>query len=170
MHPDPAGFTSLVNQKVGELSTRSETDAWAACAAVWAHVFVLASPGWQRWPQLAGPLGKALLAAMGAVTGGGEPVPAGLIAHLEEFDVEDDGSAEWQYAIDVTAMLLSVLNGEGLVTCATTTLTTYLEGTFNVVANNVAAVAGHPISQLEASSRVPDDEIWRRAVRFVRAL
>jgi hypothetical protein len=160
---------ALVSEKVGELSTRPETDAWAACAAVWAHAFVLAGPGWRRWPHLERPTADALVTAI-LVTSRGGTAPPELIASLESFDVEDDGSAEWQYVIDTIAMLLPALTGEDLVSCATTTLTTYLEGTFNIVANQFATLNGRPISQLEASSRVPEDGAWRRAVALVKAL
>jgi hypothetical protein len=164
-----ADVTSLVREKVAELSTRSEPDAWAACAAVWARAFVLATPGWRRWPDLGNLLGEALGTTL-LVVPGATPAPPGLIERLESFDVEDDGSAEWQYAIDVAAMLLSALGGDPLPACATATLTTYLEGTFNVVANNLAMANGRPISQLEAVDRVPESDTWRRAVAFVQSL
>ena len=161
--------TTLVDEKVAELATRSEPDAWAACAAVWTRVFVLATPGWRRWPDLGNLIGEALATTL-LVVPGALPVPPGLIGRLESFDIEDDGSAEWQYAIDVAAMLLSALGGDPLETCATTTLTTYLEGTFTVVANTLATTNGHPISHLEATNRVPESDTWRRAIAFVRAL
>jgi hypothetical protein len=164
-----AELTSLVDKKVGELSTRPAEDAWAACAAVWAHVFVLATPGWQRWPAVRRTVGDALLAAVDVATG--EQGGAGdVVARLEAFDVEDDGSAEWQRVIDIISMLLSALTGDGAIACATTALTTYLEGTFNILANDLATRDGHPISQADASRRIPEDERWQRAVAFVSAL
>jgi hypothetical protein len=163
--------TSLVAKKVGELSTRPAGDTWAACAAVWAHVFVLAGPGWRRWPHVYRTAGDALAAALRTATGGLDPdEAAGLVARLDEFDVEDDGSAQWQHVIDLISMLLGALSGEDAAACATTTLTTYLEGTFTVIANDLATRDGRPISQLQAADRVPEDERWQRAVALVDAL
>jgi hypothetical protein len=50
------------------------------------------------------------------------------------------------------------------------TLTTYLEGTFTVLANDLAESGGRPISQVDAQERLALDERRRAAVDLVRSV
>jgi len=67
----------------------------------------------------------------------GGTFPSGelLLSALEGFDIEDDGSAEWQYVVDLIVMISAALDGQDVSVCLQTALRSYLEGTFNVLAN-----------------------------------
>jgi hypothetical protein len=54
--------------------------------------------------------------------------------------------------------------------CVQIAIRTYLEGTFNIVANEMVAGAVGTISQTDAEARMAQDETWRRTVAFVRSL
>jgi hypothetical protein len=162
---------SLVRAKTSELAKRSTTDRWAACASLWARVYVLANPGWTRWPHVHARVRAALPVALARCTGVGMPAShAQHIVELNSFEIEDDGSAEWQWVIDLLSMLLVALEGQHVDACVETAIRTYLEGTFNVVANQMAEGVGRPISQRDAEARMPRDETWQRTVAFVRSL
>jgi hypothetical protein len=90
--------------------------------------------------------------------------------HARWLDIEDDGSAEWQFAVDLIAMLSAVLDDQDVKSCLMTTLSTYLEGAFNVLANKMAVSDGRPIPNDEVTMRLAHDEAWRRAVELVRSL
>jgi hypothetical protein len=164
-------ISSLVLARTSELATRSTTDRWAACASLWARVYVLASPGWTRWPDVHARVRAALPVALARCTGVGLPASyAQHIAELNSFEIEDDGSAAWQRVIDLLSMLLVALEGQQVDACVETAIRSYLEGTFNIVANQMAEGAGRPISQRDAEARMPQDETWQQTVAFVRSL
>jgi hypothetical protein len=67
-------------------------------------------------------------------------------------------------------MLSAVLDDQDVKSCLMTTLSTYLEGAFNVLANKMAVSDGRPIPNDEVTMRLAHDEAWRRAVELVRSL
>lgn len=161
---------SLVSQKSHDLLTRSMNFAWAACASIWARVFVLASPGWKRWPEVFETAQNALSLAMLRSAGGTISPPEFLIAKLEGFSIEDDGSAEWQFVFDLIVMLSAVLDGQDMAVCLETSIRAYLEGMLNVISNNYAVAAGGVISNDVAMERLAADPEWRRVVGFIESL
>ena len=163
--------TSEVGRKTEDLLSRPSEDAWAACAAVWTRTLVLAAPGWAKWPTWFDHVHRAHAEAIRLVAGAGRATRLDeQLLVLEGFDIEDDGSTEWQYVVDSIAMLLPVLHQEPLAVCLQTALTTYLDGKFNVLSNLHALSLGRPISDVEARHALEDDRAWLRAVNFVRSL
>jgi hypothetical protein len=160
---------SLAEDKTSELMSRPAVDGWAACASVWARLFVLATPGWAKWPELHAVVSSALSLALARSTGLALPA-ADVVAQLGELEVEDDGSPEWQYVIDIVVMLQTALYDDDLENAVRTTVLTYLEETFTLLSNDLASRAGRPISLTDAEARLAEDERWRRAVDFVRSL
>ncbi|MFJ7215539.1 hypothetical protein [Amycolatopsis sp. NPDC098790] len=160
---------SLVAEATSGLATRPPADGWAACASIWARVYVQAGPGWVKWPHLRTAADAAVTTALARATGSADPADEDL-ARLGAFDVEDDGSPEWQHVLDVTTMLLAALADDDLESTLHATVTTYLEGAFTMVANDHARAAGVPLRLPEAERALAADERWHRAVAFVRAL
>ena len=161
----------LVAEKCHDLMARKPIWQWAACASVWARLYVQASVGWKRWPELLGPVRDALSSAMlRCIDPDISPSSEMQIVALESFDIEDDGSAEWQFVVDLIAMISAALDGQDVRVCLQTALRSYLEGMRIVIANNYAEMKGKPISVAEAGKRLVDDREWARAVDFVRAL
>jgi hypothetical protein len=162
----------LVSQKLARLGGASEFRRGAAVAAVLSRQFVLAGPGWARWPGWAEPAGDGLRAVTDHLTG----LPLGpqrrqaVLEQLVQFDVKDDGSAECQNAIDLVWALIRALEGVDLDQLLEHTVTTYLDGTFKVIANRLVDDNGGPISQAEADRRVPATEDWREARAFLDGL
>jgi hypothetical protein len=89
---------------------------------------------------------------------------------LSTFDVDDDGSDEWQHAIDLISELIKALEGPDLDQLLAHTATTYFDGTFNVIANRLADENGGVISHAEADRRVTATEDWREARAFFDGL
>jgi hypothetical protein len=134
-------------------------------------VFVLATAAWVKWPDLLVAVEQAFPAALRRSVGLDLHIDhAQQVEGLEGFDVGDDGSSEWQHAIDVTAMLLDALRGQDVAVCLRNALQGHLEGMFNVLSNEMSDAAGQPISQYEASLRVPEDWRWFQTVNFVKSL
>jgi hypothetical protein len=98
------------------------------------------------------------------------PASERLLVGLESFDIEDDGSQEWQNVVDLITMLLNVLNDEAPEASLRNARTTYLDGTFHAIANAAAASLDKPISRAEALRVVERDPTWRAAKEFVLAL
>lgn len=164
-------MTAVVDEKTRELLHRPTTDAWAACAAVWGRTLVLATPGWVKWPGWMANVEKALVEAVHVGIGASQPASrARQIFVLGSFEIEDDGSPEWQYVLDLTAMLLEPLQHDDLGASVRTTLLTYLEGTFNVLSLDLSLSLRRPISDAEAREILADDPTWIRTVAFVRSL
>jgi hypothetical protein len=160
----------MVDQKAGELAGRPPAEAWAALASLWARLFVLAGSGWSRWPALRASVEAGFVGALERARSGARSSAPALLGPLEAFSVEDDGTAEWQYAIDLVAMLADALRGTELDQCVRNALTWYLEGTFNILANELSDVRGRPVSQTEASAHVGQNDRWHRAVQRIASL
>jgi hypothetical protein len=164
-------ISELVAEKMGDLSQRPEIDTWAACAAVWGRTLMLATPGWARWPEWLPRIQAALTEATNLCLASSRPEALERArVDLGDFDIEDDGSSEWQYVIDLTSMLLIVLEGRTPTECVKQTLTWCLEGTFNVLSNDLAEAQERGVSHPEARRLMAENDVWLRTVAFVRAL
>lgn len=161
----------LVDQKSHDLLARSESYTWIACAMIWARVFVLGVSGWQRWPEYLDLVQQAFpLAMLRSAEAGLSSPPEALLARLRDFNIEDDGSAEWQFVIDLIVMLTAALEGQDAAVVLRTTLRTYLEGMVNVLHNAYPEAAGGVISVAAARELLAADPEWARIVEFIRAL
>jgi len=89
---------------------------------------------------------------------------------MEGFDVEDDGSAAWNYMIDVMEMISAAIGGKDVDTCLKTAIRVYLEVSFNLRARDFALEQGSPISYADAKARMASDPVWIRSVNFVNSL
>jgi hypothetical protein len=162
---------ALTSEKSRELLARSSMIAWAACASIWSRVFVLSGSGWRRAPELFEKMCDAFSLAMQRTVGvSALPSAESLLSSFEAFSIEDDGSAEWNYMIDLIEMISAAVGGQDISSCLETALRVYLEGTFNARARVHAVSNGRPISYAEAKSRVANDAEWKRTVDFVMAL
>jgi hypothetical protein len=164
---------AIVDAAARQILARSEAQAWAVCACIWARLWVLAGPGWVRWPDAQRRVLEALTLALAQCVG--VPSPSGSSAELvliglEGLAVEDDGSPEWGFMLDLVEDLLAVLHGEPVQRCIATTLRTFLEGMFNLLANQLAASAGGTISHTEANKRLAHNDAWKQTVAFVQSL
>ncbi|WP_410614371.1 hypothetical protein [Amycolatopsis sp. lyj-109] len=160
-------ISSLVGKTTSGLATRPPADGWAACASIWARAYVQAGPGWVKWPHLRAAADAAFTTALARATGSADPADEDL-ARLGAFDVEDDGSPEWQHVLDLTTMLLAALEDDDLESTLHATVLTYLEGTFSTLANDHAGDGA--INLPDAERALAADERWARAVAFVLAL
>jgi hypothetical protein len=163
---------TLARERGGEIARRPSVESWGTVAVIWARLYVLAGPGWYRWPTFRPTVDAALTAALGAAADGGRSHPQGrdLAAALEGFAIEDDGSDDWQHLIDVVAMLQEVLSGASVETCVEHAIVWYLEGESNVLSNELARSLGRPVSVPEAQTFREADPRWARAIAFVAAL
>ena len=162
---------AITSEKADELLAAPPERSWAACAAIWSRVFVLAGPGWKKAPKTTGAMREAFSLAMQRAAGIGDFVPdERLVAELEAFDVADDGSAEWQYMIDLMTMVQMAVRGKDLSDCLRRALQTYLEMSFHIISRTYAAAAGRPLGLTEAKEMIAADADWARVVAFVRAL
>jgi hypothetical protein len=92
------------------------------------------------------------------------------LSSLESLIIEDDGSAEWQYVIDLCAVLVEALGSSKPIDIVEVTIRTYLEGIFNVWANELAVKSGRPVSQLAAEQQMASEESWIATFALVTAL
>ena len=161
---------ALVQETLGRLTVLPLHRQWAACAAVWARLWALATPGWPRWPGAA----ERVLAAMSVAFArmGNVPAPSSDLAlvGLEALDMEDDGTAEFQSALDLASLLIQALADLDASRCLEVTIRTYLEGTFNVLANEHADRTGRSVTHAVALVEVGNSSDWHDAVRLVRSL
>jgi hypothetical protein len=168
---EPSEIEQLVTTKASQLADRPSTMIQAAQMALCARGYVLASAGWQRWPELHQWVHQAMQVMLTrAVSAEHEPVSERLIVALEAFDVEDDGTAEWQRAVDLVSMLIEILNDAPAIEALTNSMLAHLEGTFTVVANAKAESLGRPISETEAEKLVAVDPHWQWERDFVSSL
>jgi hypothetical protein len=91
-------------------------------------------------------------------------------ADLEHVSVSDDGSSQWQYVIDLIAMLSDAVHGTPVALSLKNAINWYLEGTFNVLSNETSHDLGRPISLTEARERLELDDRWIGAKDFVKCL
>jgi hypothetical protein len=146
---------------------RVERDSWANFGSLCARLFVLAGPMLERAPTIQRDVEDALLAMLSRRSELYDP----LARRLEAFEIEDDGTPEWGYTVDLIDNLLHALEGLDGASCLASGLRSYLDTTFNEVALRLAEAAGNEIvSQAEAERLVPTDPSWRRANELARAL
>lgn len=160
-----------MNQKSRELLDNSTMSAWAACASIWSRIFVLSSPEWARSLELSRIMSEAFSAAMQRSIGVSNTQSIGpLSAALDGIAIEDDGSVEWNYMIDLIEMLSGAIKGQDASLCLETTLRVYLEGRFNLLARSYAIADGRPISYADAKQRAAGDVEWGKEVDFIKSL
>jgi hypothetical protein len=66
---------AITSEKADELLAALPERSWAACAAIWSRVFVLAGPGWKKAPKTTGAMREAFFLAMQRAAGIGAFVP-----------------------------------------------------------------------------------------------
>jgi hypothetical protein len=161
----------MADEKFAELMAGPPGRAWAACAAIWARVFVLSGPGWHKAPRLAGAAREAFVLAVRRAAGMAEFAPdEGLMAKLESFDVEDDGTAEWQYMVDLIGMVQVAVRGKDLSRCVWQALSIYLDQSFDISSRKYLEAAGRPLRLTEVEQLLASDTVWAGTVSFVRSL
>lgn len=161
----------VVLETAERASLWSQGARWAACAAIWARLWVEAGHGLKRWPHEAMRLSEALTCAMWKAAGTQLTDAADLVlVGLEAIEIDDDGSADWQSVVDLASMLIDALTDNDETAVLERTVRAYLEGAFNVLANDAATEAGGVLSQAVAETVVAQDERWQRTLSFVRGL
>jgi hypothetical protein len=162
---------AVVAETLDRLATLPVSRRWAGCSAIWATLWALAAPAWARWPDAAARVLTAMNLALAQV-GGLHPTSSIELAlvGLEALDIEDDGSAEFQHALDLASLLLQALPDPDVDQCLEAAIRTYLEGTFNVLVNNHAAATGRSVAHADALVALQDNREWHDAVVFVRSL
>ena len=160
-----------VFHKSRDLLSRPESWQWAACAALWARVLALASPGREKWPEFFDTVREAFSLAMLRCTNPEEfSRSESLIIRFDNFDIEDDGSAEWEFIVDFVTMIAPAVDGQDIGACLEIALRSYLEGIKNVLSNGYAAAYDGVIRYDDAMKQLAVDPEWSRAVDFIRAL
>jgi hypothetical protein len=162
----------VVGRLVQRLAGESEQRHWSACASLWGRAFAEARVAWDRWPEQY-ELGLRGLSHAFARTihGLGEDCAAALETVRGRPVPEDDGSAEWERALVFLAMVEWALDGSSAQQCLNKAAQAYLEGLFNIIANELAqATPIKVISHADAEQCVPGDQRWRDAVVFVAAI
>jgi hypothetical protein len=160
----------LIEEKAAELATRPAVDRWAACAAIWARLYVLAGPGLRRWPDIAADLSKVFVAVLrrGADI---DVDPAFQIpVAIKEFHIEDDGSDEWTYMVDLIGVMTPPAEGSDVGECVDVAIQTYIDSMLNSRARAYADETGRPISMAAVNERVVSDPDWLRVLDFVKSL
>jgi hypothetical protein len=169
--PITVDTTAITREKVVELLTGPPQRSWAACAAIWARVFVRAGPGWKGAPEAAAAMREAFSLAMLRAAGMNDFVPdERLIEKLEAFDAEDDGSDEWQSMIDLMGMVQLAVCGRDLADCLRLALQLYLNMSFHLAGRKYGAALRRPLGLTEVKEPVATDPDWVRTVDFVRSL
>jgi hypothetical protein len=90
---------------------------------------------------------------------------AGVEAQLEQVSLSD-----WQYVVDLIAMLSDAVHGTPVETSLKNAINWYLDGTFNVLSNETSRGLGRPISQKEARQMLELDNRWIGAKAFLNCL
>jgi hypothetical protein len=106
----------------------------------------------------------------GLLNGASPALDRSLSETMAAFDIEDDGSIDWQRLIDLLAMLQPVAAGADARTTASIAVRTYLEGTFHAIERDASDAAGRPISELEAESIVRGSTAWLGALALVNPI
>jgi hypothetical protein len=89
---------------------------------------------------------------------------------LKEFDVEDDGSYEWNYIIDFIGVVSPAIEGCPVDECLRVALMIYLDSMFNSRARAYGDEAGRAVSAAEVLEKIKDDLDWGRVLGFVDSL
>jgi hypothetical protein len=161
---------NLIEEKAAELAARPVVDGWAACAAIWARLFVLAGPGLRRWPDIAAGLSSVFVAALRRGAGIGVNPEFQIPVSVKEFHIEDDGSDEWTYMVDLIGVITPPVEGGGVSECVDVAIQTYIDSMFNSRARAYADEAGGPISVADVNERILSDPAWLRVLNFVKSL
>jgi hypothetical protein len=156
----------LPRRKAREFAARPR-EGWAALSALWAYAFVEAGPALSRWPTRRRPTeqGLALAIAYAAGLSHADDIPNDVVAGLESFEIEDDGSPDWQRLVDLTGMLADCLAGKPLDVCAERALTWFLDSCMNHLGDELGARNASALRDL-----VTKDARWERTLAWVDAL
>jgi hypothetical protein len=157
----------LPRRKAREFAARPRREGWGALSALWATAFVQAGPALNRWAARRRPTeeGLALAITYAAGLSYADDIPIDLVIDLEEFEIEDDGSFEWQRLVDLTGMLADCLAGKPLDVCAERALTWFLDGRMNELGDELGARSASALRDL-----VAEDARWQRTLAWVDAL
>jgi hypothetical protein len=89
---------------------------------------------------------------------------------LISFDVEDDGSIEWNYTIDLLGVMGPIIEGRDVDACLRKAVRIYANSMFNSIARRYGAEVGGSISVSEVKARLADDPAWLRVLNFIASL
>lgn len=162
-------WSDVIEAKLAEIG-QDEPRAWSGCVAIWVRTDARATAGWDRWPAWRVVTRRLLTQAVLHAIGNASPPPKPVDDVVAGFDVEDDGTPEWQAMIDLISMLRPALSGAPATACLRTSMDLSLEGLFAALANELASQAGRPISHADARHLVPATVAWSRELSFVSAL
>jgi hypothetical protein len=95
---------------------------------------------------------------------------AGVPAILREFNIEDDGSEEWNYTIDLIGAVSPAIEGRGVDECLAAALRIYLDSIFNSRARAYGDEAARAVSIAEVRTRIVTDPVWGKVLKFVDCL
>jgi hypothetical protein len=162
----------LVADVVARLGQAPEARRNAGVGAILERWFVLAGPGWARWPDWGETAAEGLEVVTARLAGVQveDARRAAIRSRLDAFDIEDDGSDEWQYAVDLISTLDRALAGAALPELLEYAVTAYAEGTYTTIANALADANGGVTTQATANRDVPRTDEWRRARAFLDGL
>jgi hypothetical protein len=144
---------------------------WGNCAALWGRLFVLSGSIWKRLPASCANAEAAFVAAIKRGAYGEGAAVDDLRSGLLEFGLnEDDGTPEFQYAIDLMDSLYHALSGWDAARTLTAGSASYLDSVYSEVAKRLADSKGRVVSVAEMDLALGDDETSLEANAFVTAL
>lgn len=144
-------------EAVAEASSRFERlgplEQRARLAAILMRIWVLASPAFDRWPQLREPFEQALFTSCQPSRPHLGQTPSELSERLD-FDVESDGSPEWEHLVDLAGLLMDSLDGVGVEQVYLRAMTTHLDTTYGILGNELVAGASRADMHRELRAEV----------------
>jgi hypothetical protein len=93
-----------------------------------------------------------------------------ILAAFGAFDIEDDGSPEWNYMIDMIEIISPAIDGRDIGSCLETALRVYLAGSFNMIARSSVTAGAPSISYIEAEVLIANNPEWVQVLEFVNSL
>jgi hypothetical protein len=166
-------ITSFANRRSAEIISHSRVHGWSACASIWARVFVLSGAVWVRNPAIFATMQNAFSIAIQRSIGvDTETLPSAqpILAAFGAFDIEDDGSPEWNYMIDMIEIISPAIDGRDIGSCLETALRVYLAGSFNMIARSSVTAGAPSISYIEAEVLIANNPEWVQVLEFVNSL
>lgn len=162
---------AVVQHVMARLTNVTYQDQWAQSAVIWSRLWLLGEPIWRAHDDAREQVLKALAAALALPM---KPLTSSevksALAALEAFDVPDDESQEWQYAVDLVSLLAAAFADPQPLAAAEASVSTYLDAVVNAVANDAARGRGRSVSHSEVLELLPVSREWARAVQFVSSL
>jgi len=163
-------INNLISEKMADLAGRPAIEKWMACVSVWARLYVLSGAGCRRWPAIADGVSQLFASAMQRSVDPDGDFTAEVPAVPAQWDVEDDGSDEWAYTVDLIEATSPVVEGADLDGCTEVALTTFLDSMFNSRARAYGDEFGRPVSVAEVRERIVNDPAWLRTLEFVSSI